>query len=129
MSENKNNGGIHLFLGIIVIGIGIFMLLQQTDVTMSFANFRLGSFGLPSGLIVVPLLIGVIMMFYNSKFWLARVITILGGAIILISIIMSTTIRFRTTSMYNYIIIILFIAAGCGLILRSLFKNRRDKKE
>ena len=129
VEDNRNNGGMHLFLGIIIIGIGLFMLLQQTDVTMSFASFRLGSWGVPSGLIIVPLLVGVIMMFYNSKFWLARVVTALGGVIIVAAIIMSTTIRFRTTSMYNYVIIILFIAAGAGLILRSLFKNRKNKKD
>ena len=129
LEDNKNgNNGMHLFLGIIIIGIGLFLLLQQTDVTMSFASFRLGNFGIPSGLVVVPLLVGVIMMFYNSKFWLARIVTILGAVIIVAAIIMSTTIRFRTTSMYNYVLIILFIASGAGLILRSLFKNKKNNK-
>ena len=125
--DENEKGGMHLFLGIILIGIGLFLLLQQTDVTMSFSNFTIGNFGVPSGLIVVPLLIGGIMMFYNSKFWPARILMILGAVIIVVAIIMSTTIRFRTTSLYNYILMILFIASGAGLILRSLFKNKRKK--
>lgn len=122
MEDNKNN--MNLFLGIIVIGIGLFLLLQQTDVTMSFGSFSIFGLGIPSGLVVVPLLVGVIMMFYNPKFIVARIVTILGAVIIVAAIIVSTSIRFRTTSMYNYIIIILFIAAGAGLILKSLFGKK-----
>lgn len=123
--EDKNKNNMNLFLGIIVIGIGLFLLLQQTDVTMSFGSFSIFGVGLPSGLVVVPLLIGVIMMFYNPKFIVAKIVTVLGAVIIVVAIIMSTSIRFRTTSMYNYVIIILFIAAGAGLILKSLFGRKK----
>lgn len=125
LEDNKNNNGMHLFLGIIIIGIGLFLLLQQTDVTMSFGSFRLWNIGIPSGLIVVPLLVGVVMLFYNPKSIVAKIVTALGAVIIVAAIIMSTTIRFRTTSMYNYIIIILFIAAGAGLILKYLFGRKK----
>lgn len=124
--EERN--GMHLFLGILLIAAGLFLLLQQTDVTMSFAGLRFFNYGVPSGLIVIPLIIGVIMLFYNPKFILGKIITAIGGVIIVAAIIMSTTIRFRTTSMYNYVIMVLLIAAGAGLILKSVFGNKKKKE-
>ncbi|MBR1883882.1 MAG: hypothetical protein IJ809_02905 [Clostridia bacterium] len=125
--ENRNKNSMDLILGILVIGAGLFFLLQQTDVTMSLGNFRFFGWGfnMPSGLIVVPLIIGVIMLVFNSKNTIGKVITALGVVIIVAAIIMSTSIRFRTTSMYNYVIMVILIAVGAGFILKYFFGGKK----
>ncbi len=127
----KKRDSSNLILGILIIGAGLFFLLQQTDVTMSLGNFHFFGWGfnLPSGLIVIPLMIGVIMLVFNTKSVPAKVITGLGIVIIVAAIIMSTTIRFRTTSLYNYIIMIVLIAVGCGFLLRYFLGTKKENKK
>lgn len=125
--EKKERNSMDLILGILIIGAGLFFLLQQTDVTMSLGSFRFFNWGfaLPSGLIVIPLIIGVIMLAFNPKNVVGKVVTALGGVIIVAAIIMSTTIRFRTTSMYNYVIMLILIAVGAGFLLKYFFAGNK----
>ena len=127
--EKKEKNSMDLILGILIIGAGLFFLLQQTDVTMSLGSFRFFNWGfdMPSGLVVIPLIAGVIMLAFNPKNAVGKVVTGLGIVIIVAAIIMSTTIRFRTTSMYNYVIMVVLIAVGAGFLLKYFFGN--NKKE
>ena len=106
------------------------MLAQQVDVRMSWYSWHLGSFRVATGMIFIPLIFGVIWQIINNESKFAKLLTILGVVIIVATIIMSVSIVFRTTSMYNYIIILLMISIGVGLLLRVLFKDKKkDNKE
>ena len=104
------------------------MLAQQVDVRMAWYSWHFGSFRLATGMVFIPLIFGVIWQIINNKSKLAKALTILGGVIIVATIIMSVSIVFRTTSMYNYIIILLMISVGTGLLLRVLFKDKKREK-
>ena len=80
-------------------------------------------FSLSSGIIIIPLIIGIIWLFYNPKSIVAKLITILGGIFIVSSIIMSLRISFTSTTMFDYIIMIVLISSGAGLLLRGFFKK------
>lgn len=112
------------FLGILLLGIGIFMVFQATRVEASWHIWYLGSWGMPTGLVAVPLLIGIGVLFYNKRSAIGWIVIILGIAFILITIIMSVNIRFKSTSLYVYILMFGSIMAGGGLILRALFRKR-----
>ncbi len=85
---------------------------------------RIGSFDLSSGLVTVPLIIGIIWYFFDSKSIIPKIIITLGVIFIVATIIMSIRIYFVTTSMYEYILIIGMAAAGAGLLLKTLFKKK-----
>ena len=128
--EKKENELLEFFIGFILLGVGLYMLAQQVDVRMSWYSWHFGSFRLATGMVFIPLIFGVIWQIINNKSKLAKALTILGVVIIVATIIMSVSIVFRTTSMYNYIIILLMISVGTGLLLRVLFKDKKkDKNE
>lgn len=127
MKETKNennNEMLQFFLGIIMLGVGLFMLSKRVMVHSSWYIWRIGSFDLSSGLVTVSLIIGIIWQFYNSKSVIPKIIITLGVVFIIATIIMSIRISFVTTSMFDYIIIMGLAAAGSGLLLKTLFKKR-----
>ena len=125
MDNNKSsNNGIYFLTGIICFAVGLFMLTQQTVVTMSWYHWAFGSFRLASGLILVPFIVGIIVIFFNPKSLIGKIVTIIGIVIIIATIIMSIDIAFKQTSLYNFIIMIGLIAAGAGLLLRWYCKRK-----
>lgn len=124
--KEDNNEVLQFFLGIIMLGAGLFMLSKRVMVHSSWYNWRIGSFNMSSGLVTVPLIIGIIWQFYNSKSVIPKIIITLGVVFIIATIIMSIKISFIPTSMFDYIIIMGLAAAGSGLLLKTLFK-KRDK--
>jgi len=105
------------FLGVLLSGIGTYLVLNQVQVTTSWGHlWGYSTFGLS----VVPMLIGIGMLFYNGKSTAGWILTILGFGIILASILMNMDIYFRPTSLYNTLFMLAMLAAGFGLIARSL---------
>lgn len=126
--KTDNNSGknelLQFFLGIILLGLGLFLLSKRVMVSSSWYIWRIGSFDLSSGLVTVPLIIGIIWYFFDSKSIIPKIIITLGVIFIVATIIMSIRIYFVTTSMYEYILIIGMAAAGSGLLLKTLFKKK-----
>ena len=77
-----------------------------------------------SGTITIPLIIGIIWYFVNTKSIGAKILITLSVIFIVVSIIMSVQINFVTTSMFDYILMFGMAAAGSGLLLRTVFKKR-----
>lgn len=125
--EKHDSGGnelLEFFIGVILLGTGLFMLSKRVIVHSSWYVWRIGGFDLSSGTIVIPLIIGIIWYFCNSKSVVPKIIITLSVIFIVVSIIMSVRINFVTTSMFDYILILGMAAAGSGLLLKTLFKKR-----
>ncbi len=125
--NEDNNDVLHFFLGIIMLGAGLFMLSKRVMLYSNWYIWRIGSFDMTSGLVTVPLLIGIIWQFYNPKSIIPKIIMILGAVFIIATIIMSIKISFIATSLFDYIIIMGLIAAGSGLLLKTLLKNNKKQ--
>ena len=124
--EKKSEGNelLQFFIGVILLGAGLFMLSKKVMVSSSWYIWRIGSFDLSSGTVTIPFIIGVIWFFYNKKSIAAKVLIVLSIIFIIVTIIMSVRIHFVTTSMFDYILIFGMAAAGTGLLLKTLFKKR-----
>ena len=111
-------GGVgQFFIGLTMAVVGVYLLLNQVQVTTSFWNFgRFGGFG-PT---LLPLLVGVAFLFYNGKSIVGWLLTGLGLAIILAGILMNMDIYFRQTTLFNTIVMLALLFGGLGLIARSL---------
>ena len=126
-APQKQNDPLQFFIGIILLGVGLFIFSNKVIVTTLWYHWGFFSFGghnFSNGLIVFPLIIGIIMFFYNPKSIPAKIVIILGAIFIIVTIIMSVHISFTSTTLYEYIIILGMIAAGGGLLLRSLFGKK-----
>lgn len=127
LNNNKENekDPLLFLVGIVLLAAGLFMLSRRVMVHSSWYMWRIGSFDISSGTVVIPLIIGIIWYFFDSKSVVPKVIIILGIIFIVLSIIMSVRINFVTTSMFDYVLILGMAAAGAGLLLKSMYKNKK----
>ena len=123
-TENGKNELLEFFLGVILLGAGLFMLSKRVMLHSSWYVWSLGGFDISSGTITIPLIIGIIWYFCNSKSILPKILIVLSVIFIILSIIMSIRINFVTTSMFDYILIFGMSGAGAGLLIKTLFKNK-----
>jgi predicted membrane channel-forming protein YqfA (hemolysin III family) len=120
-------GGVgQFFIGLIMFCVGAYLLLNQVEVTTSWWHFW-GTNGF--GLSLLPMLIGVGILFFNGKSAGGWILTAIGFAIILAGILMNMDIYFRRTSLYNTLVMLVLIAGGLGLIARSLRPATSKKPE
>lgn len=111
-------GGLgEFFSGLAMAIAGGYLLLQQVTVTSGM--WQLWGYN-AFGLSLVPLLIGIMMLFFDGRSKLGWLLTVGGALIILAGIITNLTIFFRPTSLFNTIVILVLLFGGVGLIARSL---------
>ena len=111
-------GGIGQFL----IGLGMaiaggWLLTNQVTVTSGFWHF--GSFN-GFGLSLIPLVLGIGILFFNGKSVAGWLLTFAGAVIIFVGILTNLDIYFRPTSLFNTILMLILLAGGIGLVARSL---------
>ncbi len=131
MSDKKNNkmsDYIEFYIGIISMAAGIFFLLSKSVVRSSFLGLSIGGINVSTGIVVIPLMAGVIWLVNNPKSIIARIITIAGSIFIIASIIMNIRIYFTTTSLFDYIIMMVLIAIGAGLLIKASKMARQESK-
>src|SRR6185295_17162203 len=111
-------GGLGEFLlGFVMACAGGYLLTQQVTVTSGFWTFwGYNAFGLT----LVPLLIGVAVLFFNGRSKVGWLLLIGGATILLAGILMNLEIYFRQTSLFNTLLMLVLLFGGVGLIARSL---------
>ena len=125
MSQSKDNDLLLFFIGILLLGAGLFMLSKRVMVHSSWFGWSIGGFDLSSGTVTIPLIIGIIWYFVKPKSVVPKIIIVLGVIFIIATIIMSIRIHFVTTSLFDYILIFGMTGAGTGLLLRTVFKKEK----
>lgn len=124
----EKDDALDFFIGLILLGAGLFMISKRVVVHSGWYGWRIGNFDLSTGTVTIPLIIGIIWYFFNSKSIVPKIIITLGVIFIVVSIIMSVRINFVATSLFDYILIFGMAAAGSGLLLRGTFRKKEEKK-
>ena len=78
------------------------------------------------GFSLVPLIIGVGILFFNGKSIAGWLLLGIGVVVIFAGIIMNLNIYFQTTSLFGTIVMLVLLAGGIGLIFRALAPHGRD---
>lgn len=125
--EQKSYDSLEFYLGIILLGVGLYLLFKKTIVHANWYRWSIGGFDLSSGLTLVPFIAGVIWYFYNPKSKAPKVLIVLGIVIVVATIIMSVSITLSAMNLWDYILIIGMSAAGTGLLLKTLFSKNKNK--
>ena len=112
------------FCGIIVFCLGVYLVFQNTVVTTGFSLYRYIGFEPPQGLVFLPLLIGIIMIFFKDKSIVGWILIILGILIIRLGILSGLRIYFKTTSLFEAIMMFGLTAAGIGITLKGLYGKK-----
>ncbi|MBR3882339.1 MAG: hypothetical protein IKJ36_03620 [Clostridia bacterium] len=127
--EKKSSDYIEFYMGVITIAAGLFFLLSKAVVHSGFYTWSVGGLSVSSGIVIIPLMAGIIGLVHNPKSFFAKLITIAGSIFIVSSIILNIRISFRTTTMFDYVVMMVLIAAGIGLMLKANSMAREDNKK
>jgi len=119
------SGGIGAFLiGLVMMCGGFYMLLNAIKVTSSFgfsqSLYHVGGMSLTSGMIMIPFMFGVGLMFYNAKNVLGWILTFGSLVALVFGVISSINFRFTHMSAFDLIVILILSVGGLGIFLRSL---------
>ena len=111
-------GGLPAFLaGAAMLVAGGYLLLARVTVTSGYwALWGYNAFGLS----LVPLLVGIGVLFFNGRSPLGWALTAIGAVIILAGIVANLHLFFQPTSLFDTLLMLGLLAGGLGLIARSL---------
>jgi hypothetical protein len=119
-------GGVGEFVvGLVLASIGIYLLFNRVTVHTSFWHWSgLGGGGSSFGITLIPLIIGVAVLFFNGKSVLGWLLTVGALLFIVVGIIANMNIYFERTSLWSTLIMLALLGAGIGLMFRSLRPHR-----
>ncbi len=118
-------GGVLTFLvGLAMTCGGFYLLLSSIVMRANFGFgyrvYSFGGYGITSGMIMIPFLFGVGMIFYDRRSSLGWLLTI-GSLVALIFGVLSTVnFTLRGMSAFDLMVILVLSFGGIGLLLRSL---------
>lgn len=117
-SPGGTSGGLAEFLfGLAMVIAGGYLLTSRVMVTSGgWTLWGYDAFGLS----LVPLLVGIGILFFNGRSVLGWLLLFAGAVIILAGIVASLRIWFQPTSLFNTLMILGLLAGGIGLVVRAL---------
>jgi multisubunit Na+/H+ antiporter MnhF subunit len=111
-------GGVGQFvfgLGMVIAGGYLFL----SRVTVSSGYWTLLGYN-AFGVSLIPLLLGIGLLFFDGRSVFGWILTFGGVIVILVGIIANLQVYFSSTSLTNTMIMLGLLAAGVGLVARSL---------
>jgi hypothetical protein len=113
-------GGLPAFMiGFASLIVGGYLLLDRVSVHGGYWSW-FGSSQSSFGVTLIPLLVGVGMLFYDGKSVFGWVLASGGALLIFAGIIANLQIHFRSTSLFATLVMLVLIMAGLGLMARAL---------
>ena len=120
--RRRGAGGTRGGVGEFLLGLGMsvagaYLLTQRVTVTSGYWTlWGHNAFGLS----LLPLLFGIGLLFFNGRSIAGWLLTFAGVVVILVGIIANLDIYFQPTSLFNTLVMLVLLAAGIGLVARSL---------
>lgn len=120
-----SDGGIgRFFIGLIMIIMGIYLFLDNLNVTqnigLSMPIMSMGGFHLTTGYVLIPFIFGVGMIFYNASNDLGWFLVIISLILLATGVITSLHFKLNRMSAFELMMIIGLTMGGVGLFLSSL---------
>jgi uncharacterized protein len=123
------SGGVgQFFLGFTMMCAGFYLLFNAISVYSSFGfgsalfhiPFGSSQAGVSSGMVLIPFMIGVGMIFYSGRSIFGWLLFIGSLAALIVGVISALHFSLRTMSAFELIAILVLAMGGLGLFLRSL---------
>jgi hypothetical protein len=111
-------GGLGSFvMGLVMACIGAYLLTNQVVVSGSYWSFYGGN---SFGITLIPMLLGVAMLFWNGRSMIGWLLTIAGALFILAGVIANMHIYFQPATLFHTIVMLVLLVGGLGLIARAI---------
>jgi hypothetical protein len=96
---------------------GGYLIMNQVQVTSGYWQWwGTNTFGLT----LIPLVIGLGLLFFDGRSIAGWALTLGGAIIIFVGILANLEIYFRQTTLFNVILMLTLFAAGLGLMARAV---------
>ncbi|HTS65580.1 MAG TPA: hypothetical protein VMH28_26340 [Candidatus Acidoferrales bacterium] len=117
-------GGFGSFIiGLAMACVGGYLLTNQVMVVGSYWSFYGGN---TFGVTLIPMLLGVAMLFWNGRSVFGWLLTAVGALFILAGVIANMHIYFHPASLFNTIVMLVLLVGGLSLIARAVLSNRSE---
>lgn len=129
--KKARNDLLQFLAGLAMLVAGLFIFSQKVMVYSGFfsSGLMIGNFQMSSnGLVVVPFIIGVVWMFASEGSFASKAFTVAGVLIIILAVIMTTNIRLERITLFDWVLMLVLIFGGAGLLARILFGGGRSGK-
>ena len=131
--DNNKNTLLRFLAGLALMSVGLFLLFNRVHVgSAGFGGWgRLSIFGLfsmPSGLVFVPFIIGIVWMFGSDSF-VAKIFTALSVLFIIAAIVMNTTFWLDRMTMFDWLLILIMVFGGGAIVASILFHEPKAEEE
>lgn len=125
--KKERNELLEFLGGLAMLVVGLYLLQIRHRCRPLFLREILSLFGLNvnSGLVIIPFIIGVVWLFVKPGSFGAKLVTGLGFLLIIVSVIASTTIRLQRLTLFEWILYLVLIFGGVGLLARALFGGNK----
>ncbi len=120
-----NKGGLGSFLiGLVMMTGGGYLLLQAIIIRPSFGFsgrlFAMGGVPVTTGMVLIPFMFGVGMIFYNARNWLGWILAGASVTALIFGVIANLNVQLVRMSAFDLFVILILLIGGIGLFLRSL---------
>ncbi len=126
-------GGLgRFFIGFVMLVAGGYLFFNsiriQSGFHMGYSLYSYGRFSVTSGMVLVPLIFGIGIIFYNAKNAVGWILSV--GSLVAMIFGVVTSLRFSFTSMSAFDLITIFVLffGGLGLFLSSLRNLSRGEE-
>ena len=112
------------FIGLIMLVAGGYLFLHSINVSigmgLGYQFFSMWGFGITSGMVLVPFIFGIGMVFYDAKNWIGWLLA--GGSLVMLGFGVIAQTRFHLSAMtaFDLLMILVLLVGGIGLLLSSL---------
>ena len=120
--ERRGAGGTEggvatFFVGVAMAAAGAYLLTSRVTVTSGMWQIW-GYSGF--GLSLIPLMLGIGMLFYDGRSLLAKLLILVGVVIIVAGIISNLNVYFQHTPLFAVVMMLVLLCGGVGLVLRAI---------
>lgn len=123
-SDNIGIRFVYFLVGLALLCGGLFLIFQNTTLYTNFTLMDIMGFTPPFGVVLIPFIIGVGVLFFNEKSFIGWLLTIMGLVIIVLGILMGLKVYFNKISLAQGLIMFGMAAAGAGLTLKAVAGKR-----
>jgi hypothetical protein len=126
MGAGGTPGGVASFLlGVAMTIAGGYLLLNSLRVLPGFRGglFSIGGFNVTGGIVLIPFIIGVGIIFYDSTKWYGWLLAAGSLVALIVGAIASVRLSFQDMSAFELIVFLVLLSGGIGLVLRSVRGN------
>jgi hypothetical protein len=120
-------GGLGDFLmGLVMTCVGGYLLTNQVTVVGSYWNF----YGTSTfGITLVPMLIGIGLLFWSGRSVAGWLLTVAGALFILAGVLANMHIYFQPATLFHTLVMLVLLVGGLGLIARAMLPHGAGAEE